>query len=65
MSRLPIDRVLSEITEREVVDLTAQLVRIPSVHRPGEPGANEQAVAREVAAVGLPSEYADKLLIAA
>jgi succinyl-diaminopimelate desuccinylase len=50
MSRLPIDRVLSEITEREVVDLTAQLVRIPSVHRPGEPGANEQAVARVVEA---------------
>ena len=50
MSRSPVDRVLSEITEREVVDLTAQLVRIPSVFRPGEPEANEQAVARTVEA---------------
>ena len=48
MSRSPVDRVLGEITEREVVDLTAELVRIPSVFRPGEPEANEQAVARIV-----------------
>jgi succinyl-diaminopimelate desuccinylase len=50
MSRSPVDRVLREITEREVVDLTAELVRIPSVFRPGEPEANEQAVARTVEA---------------
>jgi succinyl-diaminopimelate desuccinylase len=50
MSRSPVDRVLSEITEREVVDLTAELIRIPSVFRPGEPDANEQAVARTVEA---------------
>ena len=48
MSRTAVDRVLSEITEREVVDLAAELVRIPSVFRPGEPEANEQAVARAV-----------------
>ncbi|HEY7140053.1 MAG TPA: ArgE/DapE family deacylase [Methylomirabilota bacterium] len=50
MSRLPVDRVLTEITEREVVDLTAELVRIPSVFRPGEAGANEEAVGRAVEA---------------
>jgi len=50
MSRLPVDRVLKEITEREVVDLTAQLVRIPSVFRPGEAGANEREVAAAVEA---------------
>ncbi len=50
MSRSPVDRVLGEITEHEVVDLTTDLVRIPSVFRPGEPGANEQAVARTVEA---------------
>jgi succinyl-diaminopimelate desuccinylase len=48
MSRLPVDRVLKEITEQEVVDLTAALVRIPSVFRPGEPEANERAVAATV-----------------
>jgi succinyl-diaminopimelate desuccinylase len=50
MSRSPVDRVLGEITEREVVDLTAELVRIPSVFRPGEPEANERAVAGAVEA---------------
>ena len=50
MSRLPIDRVLKEITEPEVVDLTAQLVRIPSVFRPGEADANERQVAGAVEA---------------
>ena len=50
MSRLPVDRVLKEISEREVVDLTAQLVRIPSVFRPGEAGANEREVAAAVEA---------------
>jgi succinyl-diaminopimelate desuccinylase len=48
MSRLPVDRVLKEISEREIVDLTAELVRIPSVFRPGEPEANERAVALSV-----------------
>ena len=50
MSRLPVDRVLKEITEREVVDLTAQLVRIPSVFRPDEAEANEREVAALVEA---------------
>ena len=50
MSRSAVDRVLDEIGEREVVDLTSELVRIPSVFRPGEPGANEQAVAGAVEA---------------
>jgi succinyl-diaminopimelate desuccinylase len=50
MSRLPVDRVLREISEREVVDLTAALVRIPSVFRPGDPDASERAVARAVEA---------------
>ena len=48
MPRLPVDRVLGEIRERDLVDLTASLVRIPSVFRPGEPDANERAVARFV-----------------
>ena len=50
MSRSSVDLVLEEISEREVVDLTSELVRIPSVFRPGEPGANEQAVADAVEA---------------
>lgn len=50
MPRLPVDRVLAEITEQEVVDLTASLVRIPSVFRPGEPDATERAVAAHVEA---------------
>jgi len=50
MSRLPVDRVLAEITEREVVDLTAALVRIPSVFRSGDPDSNERAVALSVEA---------------
>jgi len=45
MSRSPVDNVLTQITEREVVDLTSELVQIPSVFRPGEPEANERAVA--------------------
>ena len=50
MSRSSIDSALANITEREVVDLTAELVRIPSVFRPGEPEANERAVAGAVEA---------------
>ena len=49
MSRHPVDRVLAEITEGEVVELTRQLVRIPSVFRPGDPEANERVVAAAVA----------------
>jgi succinyl-diaminopimelate desuccinylase len=45
MSRSPVDRVLDEIRESEVVELTCQLVRIPSVFRPRESDANEHAVA--------------------
>jgi succinyl-diaminopimelate desuccinylase len=50
MPRSPIDSALANITEREVVDLTSELVRIPSVFRPGEPEANERAVALAVEA---------------
>ena len=50
MSRSPVDRVLGEIHEAEVVDLTAELVRIPSVFRPDAPGANEREVAAAVEA---------------
>ena len=50
MSRLPVERVLGKISEQEVVDLTAALVRIPSVFRPGEPEANERTVALSVEA---------------
>ena len=50
MSRSPVDRVLGEIDEAEVVELTSELVRIPSVFRPGEPDANERAVAAAVEA---------------
>jgi succinyl-diaminopimelate desuccinylase len=48
MSRPQVDRVLAEIAEDEVVALTSELVRIPSVFRPGEPEANERAVAGAV-----------------
>ena len=48
MSRHPVDRVIAEITEDEVVELTRQLVRIPSVFRPGEAEANERVVAGAV-----------------
>jgi succinyl-diaminopimelate desuccinylase len=40
--------VLEQIRDDEVVELTRQLVRIPSVYRPGQPGANEERVARAV-----------------
>jgi succinyl-diaminopimelate desuccinylase len=50
MSRSPVDDALAKITEREVVELTSELVRIPSVFRPGEPEANERAVAAAVEA---------------
>ena len=50
MSHPHADRAVANVTEREVVDLTCALVRIPSVFRPGEPGANERAVALAVEA---------------
>ena len=40
-----LSRVLERIRPDEVVELTRALVRIPSVYRPGEPGANEAEVA--------------------
>jgi len=39
---------LSRIDEGELIALTRDLVRIPSVYRPGQPDANEQAVAAHV-----------------
>jgi succinyl-diaminopimelate desuccinylase len=41
----PLSRVFEHIGAEEVVELTRALVRIPSVYRPGEPGANEAQVA--------------------
>lgn len=43
-----VDRVLREVHEPEVVALAQALVRIPSVFRPGEPGADEREVAAAV-----------------
>jgi len=40
-----LDRVFGQISADEVVELTRALVRIPSVYRPGETGANEAEVA--------------------
>jgi len=40
-----LSRVLEQIRADEVVELTRALVRIPSVYRPGETGANEAEVA--------------------
>jgi succinyl-diaminopimelate desuccinylase len=40
-----LDRVFGQISADEVVELTRVLVRIPSVYRPGEAGANEAEVA--------------------
>ncbi|HEX9126572.1 MAG TPA: M20 family metallopeptidase [Methylomirabilota bacterium] len=40
-----LSRVFDHIGGDEVVELTRALVRIPSVYRPGEPGANEAMVA--------------------
>ena len=40
--------VLSRIDEGELVEFTRDLIRIPSVVRPGEPGATEAAVAAYV-----------------
>ena len=40
--------VLSHIDEGELIALTRDLVRIPSVVRPGQPGATEAGVAAHV-----------------
>jgi succinyl-diaminopimelate desuccinylase len=45
-----LNRVFTHLPADEVVDLTRQLVRIPSVVRPGDPDGNERAVAAAVAA---------------
>ena len=51
---------LARVDEAELVALTRELVRIPSVVRPGDPSATEAAVARHVEAwfrrEGLPVE---------
>lgn len=43
------NHVTSFVDEQEVVRLTQELVRIPSVYRPGQPGGNEERVALFVA----------------
>jgi succinyl-diaminopimelate desuccinylase len=45
-----LEHVLSKIDADEVVELTRQLVRIPSVYRPGDPDATEARVAAFVEA---------------
>ena len=42
--------LLARIDADEVVELTRALIRIPSVHRPGDPDANESRVAAFVEA---------------
>jgi succinyl-diaminopimelate desuccinylase len=44
-----VDAVLAAVDEAYALDLACRLVRTPSVYRPGEPGANETAVAMLVA----------------
>lgn len=44
-----VDAVLAAVNEAYTLDLACRLVRIPSVYRPEEPGANEAAVAALVA----------------
>lgn len=43
------NQVVSFVDEQEVVRLTRELVRIPSVYRPDQPGGNEERVALFVA----------------
>jgi succinyl-diaminopimelate desuccinylase len=45
---VPISDVIPRIDEGELIALTRDLVRIPSVIRPGQPGATEAAVAAHV-----------------
>ncbi|MBM3219613.1 MAG: M20 family metallopeptidase [Candidatus Rokubacteria bacterium] len=42
---MPVKDVLAHVDADELVELTRDLVRIPSVVRPGDPAANESAVA--------------------
>jgi succinyl-diaminopimelate desuccinylase len=44
-----LDAVLAGIDREELIHLTRELVRIPSVYRPGEPDGNEASAARFVA----------------
>ncbi len=48
-ARATLDRVLAHVLDDEVLALAQRLVRIPSVYRPGDPDANERAVAEAVA----------------
>lgn len=48
---MSLDRVGTFVEEKEVVALTQQLIRIPSVYRPGVAGGNEERVARYVEAL--------------
>jgi succinyl-diaminopimelate desuccinylase len=50
MSAALAESVLAQIHDDEVIGLTRDLVRIPSVYRPGDPEANEARVAAHVAA---------------
>jgi succinyl-diaminopimelate desuccinylase len=43
------NQVITFVDDQEVVRLTQELVRIPSVYRPGQPGGNEERVAQFVA----------------
>jgi succinyl-diaminopimelate desuccinylase len=45
-----VEAALASLDEAELIDLTRALIRISSVVRPGEAGANEAAVARHVEA---------------
>jgi succinyl-diaminopimelate desuccinylase len=47
--RRALDDVSNQIDREELVRLTRELVRIPSVYRPEEPDGNEARVARFVA----------------
>ena len=44
-----LDAVLARIDREELIHLTQELVRIPSVHRPEEPDGNEARTARFLA----------------
>lgn len=46
---MSVKQVISFVDEQEVVRLTQELVRIPSVYRPEQPGGNEERVALFVA----------------
>ncbi len=50
MARAARDAALARVDPDELIELTRELVRIPSVFRPGDPSANEAAVAARVEA---------------